>query len=71
MLYYRMTNKSDCYFPHINDTIVFDELKTKRELEKMKISEKSACFEIIYTSRKNIAITFGRRFLVDERKVLK
>ena len=69
MFYYRMTNKNGSYFPHIKETIVFDELKTKRELDKMRIHEKSACFEIIYTSRKNTFKFFGIRYLKDERKV--
>ena len=53
MLYYRMTNKHDCYFPHKNITIVYNELKTGKELEKLNICKDSACFERIYTSRKN------------------
>ena len=68
MLYYKMINKNDNYFPHINKTIVFNELKTKRELEKMKIHEKSACFKKVYTSRKNTFFFFGIRYLKDENK---
>lgn len=62
MLYYRMTNKNDNYFSHIKKTIVFNELKTARELDKMHILKESACFEPVYISRKQTAITFGRRF---------
>lgn len=67
MLYYRMTNKNDCYFPNI--TIVYNELKTSKELEKLNICKDSACFEIIYTSRKNTFFSFGCRFVKDENKV--
>ena len=59
---YKMLNKNDNYFPHIQETIVFNELKTARELDKMKILKESACFEPVYISRKQTAITFGRRF---------
>ena len=62
MLYYKMLNKNDCYFLHIQETIVFNELKTARELDKMRILKESACFEPVYISRKQTAITFGRRF---------
>ena len=62
MLYYRMTNKNDVYFSHIQETIVFNELKTARELDKMHILKESACFEPVYISRKQTAVTFGRRF---------
>lgn len=62
MLYYRMINKDDVYFPHTQKTIVFNELKTARELEKMHILKESACFEPVYISRKKAAVTFGRRF---------
>ena len=57
-----MLNKNDGYFPHIQETIVFNELKTARELDKMRILKESACFEPVYISRKQTAITFGRRF---------
>lgn len=53
MLYYRMKNKHDYYYPHKNITIVYNELKTGKELEKLNICKDSACFERIYTSRKN------------------
>lgn len=62
MLYYKMANKNDCYFSHIQETIVFNELKTARELDKMRILKESACFEPVYISRKQTATTFGRRF---------
>lgn len=62
MLYYKMTNKNDCYFSHIQETIVFNELKTARELDKMCILKESACFEPVYISRKKTAFIFGRRF---------
>ena len=62
MLYYKMPNKNDNYFPHIQETIVFNELKTARELDKMRILKESACFEPVYISRKQTATTFGRRF---------
>lgn len=52
MLYYRMINKNDNYFPHIKETIVFNELKTACELKKMHISTLSACFEPVYISKK-------------------
>ena len=69
MLYYRMTNKHDCYYPHKNITIVYNELKTGKELEKLNICKDSACFEKIYTSRKNTYFVFGCRFVRDENKV--
>lgn len=62
MLYYKMTNKNDNYFSHIQETIVFNELKTARELDKMHILKESACFEPVFISRKKTAVTFGRRF---------
>ena len=69
MLYYRMTNKHDCYYPHKNITIVYNELKTGKELEKLNICKDSACFERIYTSKKNTYFVFGCRFVRDENKV--
>ena len=69
MLYYRMTNKHDCYYPHKNITIVYNELKTAKELEKLNICKDSACFERIYTSRKNTFFSFGCRFVKDENKI--
>ena len=69
MLYYRMTNKHDCYYPHKNITIVYNELKTGKELEKLNICKDSACFEKIYTSRKNTYFVFGCRFVRDENKI--
>ena len=69
MLYYRMKNKHDCYYPHKNITIVYNELKTGKELEKLNICKDSACFERIYTSRKNTYFVFGCRFVRDENKV--
>lgn len=70
MLYYQMQNKNDVYFQHIQETIVFNELKTAKELDKLKICKESACFKPIYTSRKNTCFTFGRRFIKDETKIL-
>jgi hypothetical protein len=64
-----MINKNDNYFPYLKDSIIFNELKTKKELEKMGISEKSACFKPIYTSRKNTFFFFGIRYLKDESKI--
>ena len=69
MLYYRMTNKHDCYYPHKKITIVYNELKTGKELEKLNLSKDSACFERIYTSRKNTFFSFGCRFVKDENKI--
>ena len=69
MLYYRMANKHDCYFPHKNITIVYNELKTAKELEKLNICKDSACFERIYTSKKNTYFVFGCRFVRDENKI--
>ena len=69
MLYYRMTNKHDCYYPHKKITIVYNELKTGKELEKLNIFKDSACFEKIYTSKKNTYFVFGCRFVRDENKV--
>ena len=70
MKYFRMINKNDNYFSHINKTIVFNEILTAKELEKMRIHEKSACFEVIYTSPKNTFFSFGIRYVKDESKIL-
>lgn len=75
MTYYRVITPHDVYIPELNDTLIYDELYTQRELNGLnaRLSRHNRqlnmkYFEPLDLKRNEIYWFFGCRFMTDEAK---